>query len=162
LETEGFFSNDFERYVSKTQGMEKSSEKGNNVPKIAILYCQHSILRNTDIQSAINRELPCTVQPAEMPCSSRVQLPHLLKILDEGCDGVEIVACPEEGCRFLVGSRRAEKRVLHGRALLERIGVGGARLGITFASGLSGEALVDLAVKRGKAISLLANEGMNP
>jgi coenzyme F420-reducing hydrogenase delta subunit len=142
--------------------MEKSSEKGNNLPKIAILYCQHSIVRNTDIQSAMKLDLPCTVQPAEMPCSSKVQLPHVLKMLDEGFDGVEIVACPEERCRFLTGSRRTQKRIVYGRALLEGIGVGGARLGITFATGLSGKALVDLAVKRGNAISKLKNEGMNP
>jgi len=66
---------------------------------------------------------------------------------------VEVVACPEEACRFLVGSRRAEKRVAYARTLLAQIGAREERLGITRSAGLSAADLVSLARARAEAIA---------
>jgi coenzyme F420-reducing hydrogenase delta subunit len=126
---------------------------------IALLYCQHTIRDDADINGAAKGEMAYRIRPAMMPCSSKVQLSYLLKILDEAYDGVEVVACASESCRFLVGSAKAVKRVNRGRALLDRIGVGADRLGITFGSGLSGEALVDIALKRGEAVRAIVEGG---
>ena len=139
--------------------MRRKMENTNDAPKIALLYCQHTIRAGADITAAMKQEMPCRVHPAMMPCSSKVQLSYLMKILDESYDGVEIVACAPKSCRFLVGSSRAERRVTYGRALLERIGVGRARLGITFTAGLSGDALVDIALNRGEEVKALIEGG---
>ena len=43
-----------------------------------------------------------------VPCSSKVEVWHLLKLVEEGADGVELVCCSEDVCQFLVGNDRAE------------------------------------------------------
>jgi len=90
-----------------------------------------------------------------LPCSSKVEIPHLLSILENGTDGVEVVACPEQRCRFLVGSLRVEKRIQYTGSLLEEIRMGRDRIGLSRAQELSGEELVQLAVKRAAVVKKL-------
>jgi coenzyme F420-reducing hydrogenase delta subunit len=82
-----------------------------------------------------------------------------LKILEQGADGVELVGCPKDKCRFLVGSLQAEKRVQRASGLLDEIRMGGERLGLTRAQKLSVQELLDLANARAKAVIPL---GRNP
>jgi coenzyme F420-reducing hydrogenase delta subunit len=86
-----------------------------------------------------------------MPCSSKIEVPYILKILEAGALAVEIVACPEKGCKFLVGSRRAEKRIEYIRGLLEQIGCSRQRVGISRKLSQSPQELIELARARGDA-----------
>jgi len=128
-------------------------------PEIVVLYCQHCVAQDADVTVASQQMRGLTVRPTLMPCSSKVEVPHLLRILEQGADGVELVACPEAKCRFLVGSRKAEKRVERARGLLEGIRMGGQRLGLSRKEKLSAEALLDLAEARAGAVKPL---GPNP
>jgi len=136
--------------------MEGKSEKF--VPQIVVLYCQHCVNNAGDIttetQAAQN-----SVKTVMMPCSSKVEVPNVLKILEEGADGVEVVACPEKQCRFLVGSRKAEKRIDYAKTLLEKIDMGEQRLGITRKFGFTTKDLIAVAAKRADAVKTL---GQNP
>ena len=77
-----------------------------------------------------------------VPCSSKIQLPHLLKILETGADGVIVFACLEEECRFLEGSRRVQRRIEYARELVEQVGVGAERFALVRGKEMSaGEAL---------------------
>ena len=60
-------------------------------------------------------------------CSEKLQVVHVLRALEEGADGVCVVACPEGECEFLDGSLRTRKRMERARSLLEEIGLGGNR-----------------------------------
>lgn len=68
------------------------------------------------------------------PCSEKLQVAHVLRVLEEGIDGVCVVACPEEECEFLGGSRRIRKRVERAQSLLEEIGLGGNRVALIHVS----------------------------
>jgi F420-non-reducing hydrogenase iron-sulfur subunit len=94
-----------------------------------------------------------------MPCSSKIEVPHILRVLEQGVDGVEVAACPESKCHFLVGSLRAEKRVDYTRRLLDEIQIGAERLGISRGTGLSAKKLMGLAERRAEAVKTL---GPNP
>ncbi len=59
----------------------------------------------------------------EMPCSSRVEAIHILKAIENGSDGVIVLACPERTCRMIEGSRRAEKRIAKAKKLLAEAGI---------------------------------------
>jgi coenzyme F420-reducing hydrogenase delta subunit len=87
-----------------------------------------------------------------MPCSSKIEVAYILKILESGADAVEIVACPEESCKFLVGSLRAERRVEYIRGLLEKIGYTPERVGISRRLSQSPEELLGLARARAHAV----------
>ena len=87
-----------------------------------------------------------------MPCSSRIQVSHLLKIIEQGADAIELVACPEKACRMLVGSRRAEKRIQHAQSLLEEIGRSPERIGLTRTGPLTTAELIELACVRAQKL----------
>lgn len=131
----------------------------NQKPKIAVLYCQHSINKEADIAAVVNQSKSFHIKPSMMACSSKIQLPQILQILDKEADGLEIIACSEKSCRFLVGKCRAEKRINYARQLLDRIQVGADRLGITYGSGMSAEELTQIAQQRGNAVKAILDEG---
>ena len=65
-----------------------------------------------------------------IPCSGKIQLPHLLRLLEAGGDGVIVFACPPEACRTLEGSSRMQRRIEYARELLEQAGVAAGRLAL--------------------------------
>ena len=94
-----------------------------------------------------------------VPCSSKVQVSHLLKILDQEADGVEVIACPLERCGFLVGSDTAARRVEYARSLLDRIGVGRERLGISHGVELPADEFAKRVAARAEAVMNLETNG---
>ncbi len=128
-------------------------------PEIVILYCQGCLAKDVDPRDAEQSASGFTVRLAMMPCSSKVEAAHVLKLLEEGADGVQVVGCPEERCRFLVGSTMAEKRIDYARGLLEEIQMGADRLGMVRGSGLSAADLMELAQYRAQVVKPL---GANP
>ena len=114
-------------------------------PNVVLLYCRQCVAADANLTAFPNRS-------EMLPCSSKIRVSHLMKILDDGADAVEVVACPEEACRQMVGSRRAEKRVEYARGLLVAAGLSGERIGISRGSNLSAQDLVEFAVKRAEAI----------
>ena len=63
-----------------------------------------------------------------LPCSGKVTIPYLLKALENGADGVLLMTCPREACRFLEGSSRAGRRVRAVDDLMEETGLGRGRI----------------------------------
>ncbi len=129
-------------------------------PEIVVLYCQHCADADAEPAIAAQRAEGLVVRPTMMPCSSKVEVPHLLKILEQGADAVQVVACPEGKCRFLVGSLRAERRIDYARGLLEQIGFDGERLGISRHQRLSAEEILRLAEDRARAVKPLGPSPM--
>lgn len=128
-------------------------------PEVVVLYCQHSTEPSVNLANS-NRRLPgCLARFVIMPCSSKVEIEYLVKILEQGADGIQVVGCPERACRFLVGNTKAEKRIDRVRGMLEEIGFGVERVGMVRASGLSMDQLMEHARKRADAVREL---GPNP
>jgi len=94
-----------------------------------------------------------------LPCSSNVEIRQIVKMLEQGADAIQIVACPEEACRFLVGSSKAERRVEYVRRLLDEIDFGAERVGLVRGMNLSAEQLLDWAKERADLVREL---GPNP
>jgi coenzyme F420-reducing hydrogenase delta subunit len=129
------------------------------IPEIVVLYCQHSVAGEREAIAAAHQTSGLSMRPMMMPCSSKVEVPHLLKILEQGADGVELVVCPEGACRFLVGNLKAQKRVRYAGALLDQVELGGQRLGLSHGISLSAEELVAFVRARAEAVMPL---GPNP
>jgi hypothetical protein len=68
------------------------------------------------------------VRDIALPCTGRLQPEHILKAFETGADAVCVITCAGDDCRYLEGSRRAERRVEYVRGLLDEIGLGGERL----------------------------------
>ncbi len=125
---------------------------------IVVLYCRQCVADEFAPPSSVSGA-GFVARFVMIPCSSKVEASYVLKILAEGADGVEVVACPDKKCQFLVGNIRAEKRIGYARNLLEEIKMGAERLGMTKGEGLSETQLTDIAEKRAGQIKPL---GPNP
>ena len=135
------------------------TEGGGRDPEIVVLFCQQSVDRTVELANAY-RSLPgLKVRLVVLPCSSNVEARQMVKILEKGADAIQIVACSESACRFLVGSNKAERRVEYVRQLLEEIDFGPERVGIARGMNLSQQQLLDWAKKRADLIREL---GPNP
>lgn len=128
--------------------MNDKNKKSPNDPEVTLLYCQHAIHDEAKGSDWSQHASGVTVHAAMLPCSSKIEVPYILKILESGVDAVEIVACPEKNCKFLIGSCRAEKRIEYIRRLLEEIGYEPQRVGITKKLSQSPEKLIQIARDR--------------
>jgi len=66
---------------------------------------------------------PSNVKIIQVPCSSRVDIIHLLRAIEDGADGVYVAGCLEGECHFLTGNLKAKKRVLYVKKVLEEVGI---------------------------------------
>ena len=123
--------------------------------EVVLLYCRQCVNDPDSITVAAQRTTDFKVKPVMMPCSSKIEVPNILKILANGADAVQVVACPEDECQFLTGSNRAEKRIDYARGLLEQINVSPDRLNITRKSNLSADDLIKLAAECAKQVKPL-------
>lgn len=128
-------------------------------PEIVTLYCMQSLDPATDVSAARKLARSCVPKFVAMPCSSKAEVPHILKVLEEGADGVLVIACPDRACQFMVGNRRAEKRMGRVRELLEAAGLGAERAALARGAMISADRLAELADERALAVRPL---GRNP
>ena len=128
-------------------------------PEIVVLFCRHCVVPDADLTIAAKANSRFQAKLVMMPCTKKVEASHLLKILAQGADGVEVVGCPFQQCQTLSGSLQAEKRLEHARRLLRESGLEAERLGMERGLNLSGLQLVLLAEKRADAVRPL---GPNP
>jgi len=95
-----------------------------------------------------------------MPCSSKIEPQHLLKLIEQGVDGVVVVACPEEQCQFMIGSNRAERRVKYAGTLLDEVGMSPDRLALVRRQGLSADDIMAIAGETASSISPLGQNSI--
>jgi F420-non-reducing hydrogenase iron-sulfur subunit len=92
-------------------------------------------------------EWPFPVQQIIIPCAGRLQPEHVLKAFGSGVSLVLVIACAEDNCHYLEGSKRCARRVDYVRSILEEIGLDGERLMLFH---LPGSAVEDMALAAGK------------
>ena len=104
-------------------------------------------------------EWPCKAQQVIVPCAGRLQPEHVLKVFEAGTDVVSVVACKEDNCHYIEGSRRCTLRVDFIRSILNEIGLGEERLLLSY---LPGSAMEDLARVSGDAVSANGSGSLMP
>jgi F420-non-reducing hydrogenase iron-sulfur subunit len=92
---------------------------------------------------------PAPTKQVILPCTGRLQPEHILKAFEAGSSVVSVVACREDNCHHVEGSRRCAHRIDYIRSLLNEIGLGEGRL-LFFK--LPGSASEDMALGAGKAV----------
>ncbi len=131
-------------------------------PEVTVLYCGRSLAEGVVLPEGVRQASGCRVRYVMLPCSSKVETGYLMKLIEHGADAVQVAACPEEACRFVVGSTRAENRVGYARRLLEEVGMGGERLGIVRRTGMTLEDISALAEERAERVRPLGPNPMRP
>jgi F420-non-reducing hydrogenase iron-sulfur subunit len=98
---------------------------------------------------------PFPVQEVLLPCTGRLQPEHVLKAFESGARLVCAVACREENCHYLEGSKRCARRVDYVRGILDEVGLGGERLLLFH---LPGTAAEDMALAEGRTAPAFSAE----
>jgi coenzyme F420-reducing hydrogenase delta subunit len=78
-----------------------------------------------------------TVMPVK--CTGLVKVSFLLKMFAKGIDGVLVLGCLEEDCRYFNGSKRCAEIIEETREILELAGVDSGRLGFHLISESQGK-----------------------
>jgi F420-non-reducing hydrogenase iron-sulfur subunit len=87
------------------------------------------------------------VQEILVACTGRLQPEHVLKAFESGSDVVAMVACEEDNCHYVEGSKRCARRADYLRSILNAIGLSGERLMLFH---LPGTAAEDMALAAGR------------
>ena len=95
--------------------------------KIYLFFCSNSIDTDAARRYCAEHEKD-EMKAISLPCSGKVDLLYLLKAFETGADGVMVVTCRKDACRYLEGNLRAARRVAAIDALLEEIGLGSGRI----------------------------------
>jgi coenzyme F420-reducing hydrogenase delta subunit len=82
---------------------------------------------------------PVPVAEVLVSCTGRIQPEHILKAFENGARLVAAVACEDDNCHFLEGSKRCARRVDYLRGILDDIGLGGERLMLLHLPGTAAE-----------------------
>jgi len=92
-----------------------------------------------------------------VPCTGRLQPEHVLKAFESGASLVCTVACVEDNCYYLEGSKRCARRADYIRSILQEVGLGAERLMLFH---LPGTAMEDMAVAARRQASGVAAESL--
>jgi coenzyme F420-reducing hydrogenase delta subunit len=101
---------------------------------------------------------PWPVREILVACTGRLQPEHVLKAFESGSDVVSMVACEEDNCHYLEGSKRCARRADYLRSILDAIGLGGRRLMLFH---LPGTAAEDMALAAGRPAPACAPEALS-
>jgi coenzyme F420-reducing hydrogenase delta subunit len=108
-------------------------------PRIAIVPCKWHPL--TAMENAAKDGLTYDARAVVAPvkCSGLVKVSYLLRLFAKGVEGVLVLGCQEEDCRYYNGSRRCGDIVKETREILELAGIPGERLGFELVSESGGK-----------------------
>ena len=128
-------------------------------PEIFVLYCGRGLANNNYLPEGTKKADGFKARFIMMPCSSKVETAYVVKLIEQGIDGVILVACPEEQCQFLVGSTRARARVKYARTLLDEAGINATRVGVVHRHQLTSDDIITIAQEHANTVRPL---GQNP
>jgi coenzyme F420-reducing hydrogenase delta subunit len=91
--------------------------------KLLLLHCAEGAKRALHRMTQLGHKLPRDVRTFELPCTGRVNDVLLMETLQDGFDGVLVIGCHKDNCKYLDGNMRAEKRVNHVQKILADAGI---------------------------------------
>lgn len=104
-------------------------------PEITAFYCVYCGYMAADTAGALQVQYPANVKFVRMPCTGKTDIRYLLEALEQGADGVYLVACPIGNCHHVRGNERGLARLNRARKILKEIGMEEERLDMFFMSG---------------------------
>ena len=130
-------------------------KKNDFIPKIIVLCCENSAYRAADMAGTLKLSFPESIKIISFPCIGRVEEIHILHALENGADGVMVMGCLKDSCKFLDGNIRAKKKVIYLKELLSEIGVEDSRIEFFNISPNMGIKFVEFITKMNEEIKQL-------
>ncbi|MDH7576347.1 MAG: hydrogenase iron-sulfur subunit [Bacillota bacterium] len=99
-------------------------------PKLIAYACENSGALAAEFAQQLESQVQNDLQIVRVPCSGKIDVIYILKALERGADGVILLVCHRDNCKYVWGNERAEKRKEQVRKLLNDIGLEGDRVEI--------------------------------
>ncbi len=96
--------------------------RGDHGLKIIAFCCENSAYQALERLLAEGGCVPDGLHTIRVPCAGKVDELYVLRALEEGANGVLVVGCHTDSCRFLRGNIRVQARLERVKKLLEEIG----------------------------------------
>lgn len=112
-------------------------------PKIIAFCCENSGWLAAEATARHGLCYPEKVDLIKLPCSGKIDVLYFMKALEKA-DGVMILACHKENCKFLKGNERAASRVVQTRRLLQETGIEEDRVAIHYLAANMGNKFVEI------------------
>ena len=101
---------------------------------VTVFGCQYAVPTIKNPASMASPSIP-GVNMVRLMCTSRLDTRHLLRAVENGADGIAVLACPDEECRHRKGVNWAEIRTNEVKKVLEATGIGAGRIAFMGAPG---------------------------
>lgn len=141
--------------VSTCSDPKQSTRSDNGAAEVTVFVCANSARPPQRPDCGIQLRpvtpefrWPFPVREILVSCTGRIQPEHVLKVFELGGTLVCAIACDEDNCHYLEGSKRCARRVDYLRTLLDEVGLGSERLMLFH---LCGTAAEDMALGAGVA-----------
>ncbi len=122
------------------------NEEDRSKPVIVCFACRWCAYGAADLAGIMKMKYPVNVRIILVPCTGRVDALHILTAFIRGADGVIVAGCLKDGCHYIDGNIRAEKRVEVMKKMFEIAGITG-RLEMYFMSAGMPDKFVELVTK---------------
>jgi coenzyme F420-reducing hydrogenase delta subunit len=144
---------------------QEAEEHASPPPAITVFVCANCA-RPAQAATSAGRQQPVVpdfgwpwpVRQAMVSCTGRLQPEHVLKAFESGSEAVCMVACQEDNCHYLEGSKRCARRAAFLGSLLDEIGLGRERLMLFH---LPGTAAEDMALASGRTVEAIAGAALD-
>ena len=126
---------------------------------VILFTCQWCSYAAADLAGSERRRYPANTSILRLPCTGRVEEPHLLKAFENGADGVMVAGCLEGNCHYQTGNFRTRARVKRVAGILDSIGLNGRRVRMYNLSAGQG---ANFAAFVTESVELIDNLGPSP
>jgi len=116
-------------------------------PKIVTFLCNWCSYAGADLAGVSRIQYPPNIRVIRVPCSGRVDPLYIIKILQNGIDGVLVSGCHPGDCHYISGNLIARRKFALLKSFLEYIGIEPGRVQFSWVSAAEGGRFVDIIEK---------------
>ena len=116
-------------------------------PKIVTFLCNWCSYAGADLAGVSRLQYPPNIRVIRVPCSGRVNPFYIIKVLQNGIDGVLVSGCHPGDCHYISGNLIARRKFALLKSFLEYIGIEPGRVQFSWVSAAEGGRFVDLIEK---------------
>lgn len=102
-------------------------QQGKAAPKVMIFACRYCPMIGAEEAGRSRLQLPENFRLIPVECASRVEPDAVIRAFSLGIDGVAVLACHLDGCRYNDANHRSAKKMKLLRTLLDTAGIDSRR-----------------------------------
>ncbi|MBI2868864.1 MAG: hydrogenase iron-sulfur subunit [Chloroflexi bacterium] len=125
------------------------------VPEITVLCCGRTLEPGFYPREGWAEDGGRRVRFIRISCGVAIEPRHLVRLFENGADGILVVTCAREACQSLFGTSCAAGRIRYTQGLLEEVGLGAGRLLLVAGDGLTAAGLAALTAEAAAAFARL-------